>query len=117
MLLFKINVLSHRPQDDCEKRVKSLLKTHLQMSREIPMTKVARLWNGPSFRGFKPVLVAFQVHRFIAATLAFPGAKFTFLGTNNIPGYKLHTWVQITHLGTSNTSGYKITFPGAKLYS
>ncbi len=31
------------------------------MCREIPMTKVVRLWNGPSFRGVKPVLVAFQV--------------------------------------------------------
>ena len=48
-------------QDDCEKTIKSIMKTHLQISREIPMTKVVRLWNGPSFRGFKPVLVAFQV--------------------------------------------------------
>ncbi|XP_059096614.1 myosin-11-like [Tigriopus californicus] len=50
-------------QDDCESRIRDLLNTYLQVTREIPLTKVQRMWNGPSFRGFKPVLVCFQLFR------------------------------------------------------
>ena len=31
------------------------------MTREIPLVKVIRLWNGPSFRGYKPIQVVFDV--------------------------------------------------------
>ena len=31
------------------------------MTREIPLVKVIRLWNGPSFRGYKPIQVLFGV--------------------------------------------------------
>lgn len=50
-------------QDDCETRIKDIFNTYLQVTREIPLTKVQRLWNGPSFRGFKPVLVSFQLFK------------------------------------------------------
>ncbi len=33
------------------------------MTREIPLTKVDKLWNGPSFRGVKPIRVSFQLFR------------------------------------------------------
>ena len=36
---------------------------HLKVTREIPLTKVERLWNGPSLRGVKPVLVCFQLFK------------------------------------------------------
>eukprot|EP00095_Tigriopus_kingsejongensis_P012352 snap_masked-scaffold198_size266703-processed-gene-1.7 protein:Tk12352 transcript:snap_masked-scaffold198_size266703-processed-gene-1.7-mRNA-1 annotation:"hypothetical protein DAPPUDRAFT_215456" len=49
--------------DDCELRIKDLLNTYLLVTREIPLTKVQRVWNGPSFRGFKPVLVSFQLFK------------------------------------------------------
>ena len=47
--------------DECEKLIKSIMNNHMQVSRDIPLTKVTRLWNGPSFRGFKPILVSFQL--------------------------------------------------------
>lgn len=47
--------------DDCERVIKSIMNTYMQVSREIALTKVTRLWNGPSFRGFKPILVSFQL--------------------------------------------------------
>ena len=33
------------------------------MTREIPLTKVVRLWNGPTFRGSKPILVSFHLYK------------------------------------------------------
>lgn len=33
------------------------------MRREITFTKVNRLWNGPSFRGLKPILVTFHLFK------------------------------------------------------
>ena len=35
----------------------------LQVRREMVFTKVARLWNGPSFRGLKPILVTFHLFK------------------------------------------------------
>ncbi|TRY78316.1 hypothetical protein TCAL_14372 [Tigriopus californicus] len=43
-------------QDDCESRIRDLLNTYLQVTREIPLTKVQRMWNGPSFRAVKCAL-------------------------------------------------------------
>ncbi len=43
--------------------MKSLLATRLQIRREIGLTKVHRVWNGPSFRGIKPVLVTFHLFK------------------------------------------------------
>ena len=34
-----------------------------QVRREMVFTKVARLWNGPSFRGLKPILVTFHLFK------------------------------------------------------
>ena len=39
------------------------MNMHLKVTREIPLTKVERLWNGPSLRGVKPVLVCFQLFK------------------------------------------------------
>ena len=34
-----------------------------QVRREMVFTKTARLWNGPSFRGLKPILVTFHLFK------------------------------------------------------
>ena len=34
-----------------------------KVRREIVFTRVARLWNGPSFRGLKPILVTFHLFK------------------------------------------------------
>ena len=47
--------------DECEKIIKSIMNNFMQVTREIPLAKVTRLWNGPSFRGFKPILVSFHL--------------------------------------------------------
>ena len=47
--------------DDCERVIKTIMNTYMQVTREIALTKVTRLWNGPSFRGFKPIQVSFQL--------------------------------------------------------
>ena len=43
--------------DECEKIIKSIMNKYMQVTREISLAKVTRLWNGPSYRGFKPILV------------------------------------------------------------
>ena len=48
-------------QDECEKLIKGIMNNYMQVTREIPLTRVIRLWNGPSFRGFKPIQVSFQL--------------------------------------------------------
>ena len=53
----------HIIQDDCELKIKHVMNMHLKVTREIPLTKVERLWNGPSLRGVKPVLVCFQLFK------------------------------------------------------
>ena len=53
----------HIVQDDCELKIKHVMNMHLKVTREIPLTKVERLWNGPSLRGVKPVLVCFQLFK------------------------------------------------------
>ena len=44
-------------------KIKHVMNMHLKVTREIPLTKVERLWNGPSLRGVKPVLVCFQLFK------------------------------------------------------
>ena len=51
------------PQDDCELKIKHVMNMQLKVTREIPLTRVERLWNGPSLRGVKPVLVCFQLFK------------------------------------------------------
>jgi len=46
--------------EECSRKVRSLFNTYLQITREVPLTKVAKLWNGPAFRGVHPVQVSFQ---------------------------------------------------------
>ena len=52
-----------KDQDDCERLIKSIMNNFMQVTREIPLAKVTRLWNGPSFRGFKPIQVSFQLFK------------------------------------------------------
>ena len=56
-------LLNNNPQDDCELKIKHVMNMHLKVTREIPLTKVERLWNGPSLRGVKPILVCFQLFK------------------------------------------------------
>ena len=49
--------------NDCERLIKSIMNNFMQVSREIPLAKVMRLWNGPSYRGFKPIQVSFQLFK------------------------------------------------------
>ena len=49
--------------DECESKVKQLLSVSFRISREIPLIRVVRVVNGPTFRGVKPVLVTFQVYK------------------------------------------------------
>ena len=62
-LLFYGVVGDESDPDECEARVKQLLAVNFRISREIPLIRVARVNNGPSFRGVKPVLVTFQVYK------------------------------------------------------
>ncbi|XP_023346549.1 uncharacterized protein LOC111715457 [Eurytemora carolleeae] len=48
-------------QDECEQLIKNIMNTYMQVTRDIPLIKVSRIWNGPSFRGFKPIQVTFQL--------------------------------------------------------
>ena len=50
-------------QDECEHTIKHIMNIQMQVTREVPLTKVTRLWNGPSFRGVKPILVSFQLYK------------------------------------------------------
>ena len=50
-------------QDECEHTIKQIMNVQMQVTREIPLTKVTRLWNGPSFRGVKPILVCCQLYK------------------------------------------------------
>nr|XP_040575713.1 uncharacterized protein LOC121124618 [Lepeophtheirus salmonis] len=49
--------------DESERLIKSFLNIYLRVSREIPINKGIRLWNGPAFRGVKPLLVCFQLFK------------------------------------------------------
>ncbi|CAB4070431.1 unnamed protein product [Lepeophtheirus salmonis] len=57
--------------DDMQDRVFEIDKNRKKQScilrikrrREIPINKVIRLWNGPAFRGVKPLLVCFQLFK------------------------------------------------------
>ena len=49
--------------DDCQLKIKHVMNMQLKVTREIPLTRVERLWNGPSLRGVKPVLVCFQLFK------------------------------------------------------
>ena len=50
-------------QDECEAMIKHLLSKQMGVTREMPLTKVQRLWNGPTFRGSKPILVSFHLYK------------------------------------------------------
>ena len=47
--------------DECERLIKGIMSKYMQVTRELPLTKVIRLWNGPSFRGFKPLQVEIKL--------------------------------------------------------
>jgi len=42
-----------------EQKVKEIFKHNMQMSREIPTTKIARMLTGPEVRGCRPILIHF----------------------------------------------------------
>ena len=73
--------MAEEDPDETERLVKSVITTKLQVHfkdyiqtqkyisygfqvrREMVFTKVARIWNGPSFRGLKPILVTFHLFK------------------------------------------------------
>ena len=47
---------------DClEAKIKGVLRTNLNIGREIPIVRLQRIFNGSDVRGYKPVIVNFQV--------------------------------------------------------
>ena len=47
---------------DClEAKIKGVLRTNLNIGREIPIVRLQRIFNGSDVRGYKPVVVNFQV--------------------------------------------------------
>ncbi len=45
--------------EECEGRIRSLLRVRLLMTREVPLSRVEKLRGGPSFRGVRPIRVSF----------------------------------------------------------
>ncbi len=46
-------------QTQLEAKVHEIIKTHFQITREVPLVKIARMISGPEVRGCRPVLVNF----------------------------------------------------------
>ena len=41
-------------------KISSLIKAHISIKREMPITKASRVYSGPEVRGTRPVLVTFE---------------------------------------------------------
>ena len=41
-------------------KITSLIKAHVSIKREMPITKASRVYSGPEVRGTRPVLVTFE---------------------------------------------------------
>jgi len=55
-------ILPDHPEtpDGLTQKVASLIKTHVSIKRELPITKASRVYSGPEVRGTRPVLVTFE---------------------------------------------------------
>jgi len=50
----------HESMDCLESKIKGVLRTNLNIGREIPIVRLQRIFNGSDVRGYKPVVVNFQ---------------------------------------------------------
>ena len=50
----------HESMDCLESKIKAVLRTNLNIGREIPIIRLQRIFNGSDVRGYKPVVVNFQ---------------------------------------------------------
>lgn len=55
------NQAIYESQECIEQKVKAILRNNLNIGREIPIQRAQRIYNGSDVRGFKPVVVNFQV--------------------------------------------------------
>ena len=51
----------HESMDCLESKIKGVLRTTLNIGRDIPLVRLQRIFNGSDVRGYKPVVVTFQV--------------------------------------------------------
>ena len=51
----------YESQDCIEQKIKACIRNVLNIGREIPIQRAQRIYNGADVRGFKPVVVNFQV--------------------------------------------------------
>ena len=54
----------HESMDCLESKIKGVLRTTLNIGRDIPLVRLQRIFNGSDVRGYKPVVVTFQVFEF-----------------------------------------------------
>ena len=54
----------HESMDCLESKIKGVLRTNLNIGREIPIVRLQRIFNGSDVRGYKPVVVNFQVNKY-----------------------------------------------------
>ena len=53
----------YESQDCVEQKIKACIRNVLNIGRDIPIQRAQRIYNGADVRGFKPVVVNFQVSR------------------------------------------------------
>lgn len=55
-------ILADHPEtsDGLNNKITSLIKAHVSIKREMPITKASRVYSGPEVRGTRPVLVTFE---------------------------------------------------------
>ena len=51
----------HESMDCLESKIKGVLRTNWNIGRDIPLVRLQRIFNGSDVRGYKPVVVTFQV--------------------------------------------------------
>ena len=52
----------HESMDCLESKIKGVLRTTLNIGRDIPLVRLQRIFNGSDVRGYKPVVGTFQVY-------------------------------------------------------
>lgn len=55
------NQVIFESQECIEQKIKACIRNNLNIGRYIPITRAQRIYNGTDVRGFKPVVVNFQV--------------------------------------------------------
>ena len=66
----------YESQDCIEQKVKVCIKNVLNIGREIPIQRAQRIYHGADVRGFKPVVVNFQVFPTNSILIYFSGRVF-----------------------------------------